>query len=77
MTTASKGRWMPDRDERGPTEYAGKERLWLNQTVLLLDEGYEVMIFDYLKDLGLYVVARKDGQGPLFRVSPVRLQKIF
>ena len=44
------------------------------RTLVLTDEDEEVLIVNYLKDKGLYVVSRKDGRGPLFRISPARLR---
>lgn len=66
---------MPKRDENEPTEYAGQEPEFARLASVRTDDGEEVVIVNYLKEQGLYVVSRKDGQGPLFRISPARLRR--
>lgn len=65
---------MPSHDESGPTEFAGRDPEFKRRTIVTTDEGNEVVIVNYLKDKGLYVVSRKDGRGPLFRISPAHLR---
>lgn len=64
---------MPSRDESEPTEFAGRDPAFAIRTLVLTDENEEVLIVNYIKERGLYVVSRKDGQGPLFCISPARL----
>src|SRR3989338_9551412 len=63
---------MPSRDESEPTEYAGREPEFPNKSVVVTDEGKEVIIVGYLIDKGLYVIAGKAK--PLFRISPGRFR---
>lgn len=65
---------MPSRDESGPAEFAGQEPQFARRTLVTTDQNEDVIIVNYLKDKGLYVVSRKDGHGPLFRISPIRLR---
>lgn len=65
---------MPSRDESEPTEFAGQEPQFARQALVTTDQNEDVIIVDYLKDKGLYVVSREDGHGPLFRISPARLR---
>jgi len=70
--TMPEGILMPSRDESEPTEYAGREPEFPNKSVVVTDEGKEVIIVGYLIDKGLYVIAGKAK--PLFRISPGRFR---
>lgn len=65
---------MPSRDESESTEFAGQDPRFARRTLVLTDEDEEVLIVNYIKERGLYVVTRKDGHGPLFRINPARLR---
>lgn len=73
-------REIPRGDTGDPTEYAGKEAEYENGRVMLTDEGRKVIIVDYLKDKGLYVIDNLDvaaeSISPLYRISPDKLRKI-
>jgi len=74
-------REMPKGDTGALTEYAGKDAEYEKGSVMLTVEGRRVMIVDYLKDKGLYVVDNLDvtagSISPLYRISPDKLQKII
>ncbi len=67
------------REEFAAAEYAGKDPEYENRSVMETVEGQKVMILNYLKDKGLYVVMNldeKEVRSPAYRVSPNRLRKI-
>lgn len=68
---------MPE-DLSEETKYAGKDPEYRNREVLQTDQGKEVVVVDYLKNLGLYVVSETEQDGivsPMFRISPDRLKR--
>ena len=72
---SGESRVMPEKDESEKTKYAGRSQKFRNKSVMILDGEYEVVIVDYQKIMGLYIVFRPDRDFPLFRVSPARLRR--
>lgn len=71
-------REMPD-DTSEPTKYAGREQEFALKSAMKTAEGKKVIIVDYLKEKGLYVVANIDPPGtvsPLYRISPDKLSPL-
>ena len=64
---------MPTNYDSESSKYAGQERQYENKTVMKTNEGVEVVIVDYLKDKGLYVVTNADGAGPMYKINPDKL----
>jgi len=70
---------IPKTDTSEPSEYAGKEPEYENGSVMMTNEGKKVVILNYKKESGLYVVTNVDEVGtrsPAYRVSPDKLRKI-
>jgi len=70
---------MPKMDGSEATEYAGKEPEYENRSVMLTDEGQKVVVLNYQKEAGLYVVTNVDEAGtrsPAYRISPDKLKII-
>ncbi len=64
-------RLVDQRDEKEPTEFAGKEPRFISRTRVMCAKDRkmeEVFILDYIRDDGLYLVAT--GSGKFFRVNP-------
>lgn len=57
---------IPRRGGSGPTEYASREPEFARLSIVETDEGEELVIVNWLKEDGLYVVSRKDSRGPSF-----------
>ena len=70
---------MPSSHDTNPSDYAGQERQYANKSMMQTTSGERVIIMDYLKDVGLYVVMNVDNPGtvsPAYRIQPDKLVKI-
>ncbi|OGZ99903.1 MAG: hypothetical protein A3C07_03095 [Candidatus Sungbacteria bacterium RIFCSPHIGHO2_02_FULL_47_11] len=59
------------------TEYAGREAEYEPRTVVETTDGERIVIVDYLKEQGLYVVSKidkPDVKSSLFRISPSKIK---
>lgn len=68
---------MPKYDQSGATEYAGREAEYERKAIVETIDGDRIVIVDYLKDKGLYVVLKIDVSNtinPLFRISPDKIK---
>lgn len=68
---------MPNYDQSESTEYAGREAEYERRAIVETIDGESVIIVDYLKDKGLYVVSKIDEpnvRSPLFRISPDKIK---
>ncbi len=68
---------MPKYDQSESTEYAGREAEYEHRAIVETIDGESVIIVDYLKDKGLYVVSKIDEpnvRSPLFRISPDKIK---
>jgi len=69
---------MPQEDTE-KTSYANQEPEFENKSLVETTDGRKVIIIDYLKAKGLYVVSDIDKSGttsPLYRLSPGKLKPI-
>ncbi len=69
---------MPD-DTSEKSNYADKEPEYENKSIMLTDEGKKVIILNYQKEKGLYVVTNVYESGvhsPAYRISPDKLRII-
>lgn len=64
---------MPTGYDSKPSQFARQERQHENKKLMETTEGVKVIIVDYKKEEGLYVVENADGSGPLYKVSPNKL----
>lgn len=70
---------MPPDEGESKSEFAGKEPEHELKKVMMTTEGKKVVIVDYVKNLGLYVVSNVDdgeSRSPLYRISPDKLKEI-
>ena len=71
---------MPKYDQSESTEYAGREAEYERRAIVETIDGESVIIVDYLKDKGLYVVSKiskidePNVRSPLFRISPDKIK---
>lgn len=71
-------RMMPTGFDTQPSEYAGQEPEFEKRQAIQTTSGEKVIIMDYLKDEGLYVVSNVDKPGvtsPAYKISPDKLVK--
>lgn len=70
---------MPSNYDTEKSEYAGKDPVYENRQVMQTTSGERVIIMNYLKDFGLYVVMNIDKPGtvsPAYKIHPDKLVKI-
>ncbi len=73
---------MPKPEDYGveASEYAGQEPEFENKSVMVTTAGRKVVIMQYLKEKGLYVVMNMDDpagtHSPAYKVSPDKLREI-
>ncbi len=66
---------MPSSYDTGPTEYAGKEPTFEKKSVAQRDTGERVVIVDYDKDNGLYVVMDSKSS-TIYKIHPDKLSEV-
>lgn len=69
---------MPQEDTE-KTSYANQEPEFENRSLAETTDGKKVIIVDYLKEKGLYVISNIDESGtisPLYRISPDKLKPV-
>ena len=69
----------PEEYDVEKSEYAGKEPEFEIGEIMMTTSDKKVLIMDYLKDEGLYVVTNIDNPGETsvaYKVSPDKLKKI-
>lgn len=69
---------MPQEDTE-KTSYANQEPEFEKRSPAETTDGQKVIIVDYLKEKGLYVVSNVDEPGttsPLYRISPDKLKPV-
>jgi len=69
----------PEEYDTEPSKYAGQDPDYENQTVMSTDSGKRVIILQYLKSEGLYVVTNVDEPGTrssAYKINPDKLIKI-
>lgn len=72
-------RQMPSDYDTEKSEYAGKDPEYESRQIMKIASGDRVVIMNYLKDEGLYVVMKIDEPGtvsPAYKIHPDKLQKI-
>ena len=70
---------MPPDYDAEKSEYAGQDRVYKNRQIIKTISGGKVIIMDYLKDEGLYVVTNIDGPdtaSPAYKIDPDKLVQI-
>lgn len=70
---------IPSNFDTEPSEYAGQEQMYKNRSMMKTTSGERVIIMNYLKDVGLYVVMNVDSPGtvsPAYKINPDKLVKI-
>ena len=70
---------MPSNYDTEKSEYAGEDPVYENRQVMQTTSREKIVIIDYLKDLGLYVVMNIDKPGtasPAYKIHPDKLMKI-
>jgi len=70
---------IPSNHDTEKSEYAGKDPVYENRQVVRTRTGEKVVIMNYLKDKGLYVVMNIDKPGvtsPAYKIHPDKLVKI-
>ena len=70
---------IPSNYDTKKSEYAGQDPVYKNRQVMKTVSGEKVVIMNYLKDVGLYVVMNLDKPGttsPAYKIHPDKLVKI-
>lgn len=70
---------MPSNCDTEKSEHAGKDPVYKNRQVMKTTSGGKIVIMNYLKDTGLYVVMNIDKPGtvsPAYKIHPNKLVKI-
>ncbi len=69
---------IPSSDDTESSKYAGREQQYENGNMMETVSGEKVVIMNYLKDKGLYVVMNIDKPGstsPVYKIHPDKLVK--
>ena len=70
---------MPQNYDTEPSKYAGQERVYENKKMMQTISGKKIIIINYNKDEGLYVVMNIDKPGvtsPAYKIHPDKLVEI-
>ena len=70
---------MPSNYDTEKSEYAGKDPVYENRQAMKTTSGEKVVVINYLKEAGLYVVMnidKSDTVSPAYKIHPDKLIKI-
>lgn len=69
---------MPEDNSAEVSKYIGTEPEFERRSVIKTTDGQDVIVLDWLKDKGVYVVTNVDRENtasPAYRISPDKLKK--